>query len=134
MITVRCDASLEEGWYYEGAGLYRHVRLHKAGKIALKPYSLCINAKKTDGSVWTVKDGTCPVRVDASCVKFDCLYADASVSAADLSYEISFEDAQGIQWRWLNIFGLRLIRIFIRLISNCFIKANFRMSILAVSG
>ena len=95
VITVRCDASLEEGWYYEGAGLYRHVRLHKAGKIALKPYSLSISAKKADGREWTVKDGTCPVVVDASCVKFDCLYADASVSDKDLSYEISFEDAQG---------------------------------------
>ncbi len=95
VLTVRCDASLEEGWYYEGAGLYRHVRLHKAGKIALKPYSLSINAKKADGSAWTLKDGTCPVIVDASCVSFDCVYADASVNDDDLSYEINFEDAQG---------------------------------------
>ncbi|HEY6902172.1 MAG TPA: sugar-binding domain-containing protein, partial [Puia sp.] len=26
-ITVRADASMEEGWFYEGAGIYRHVWL-----------------------------------------------------------------------------------------------------------
>ena len=39
VIAVRCDATLEEGWYYEGAGIYRNVRLHKAGPVAIKPYS-----------------------------------------------------------------------------------------------
>lgn len=29
VITVRCDASTEEGWYYEGAGIYRNVHLVK---------------------------------------------------------------------------------------------------------
>ena len=29
IITVRCDASTEEGWYYEGAGIYRDVWLVK---------------------------------------------------------------------------------------------------------
>ena len=29
LICVRCDASLEEGWFYEGAGIYRHVWLEK---------------------------------------------------------------------------------------------------------
>ena len=31
VITVRCDASVEEGWYYEGAGIYRNVWLHRGG-------------------------------------------------------------------------------------------------------
>ena len=42
VITVRCNASLEEGWFYEGAGIYRNVRLHKAGLVAMKPWSLVI--------------------------------------------------------------------------------------------
>ena len=33
LICVRVDASLEEGWFYEGAGIYRHVWLNKASKI-----------------------------------------------------------------------------------------------------
>lgn len=40
VITVRCDASTEEGWYYEGAGIYRNVWLRKAGPVAVRPYSL----------------------------------------------------------------------------------------------
>ena len=32
-IAVRVDASLEEGWFYEGAGIYRHVWLTKTGPL-----------------------------------------------------------------------------------------------------
>ena len=31
IIAVRCDASTEEGWYYEGGGIYRDVWLVKTG-------------------------------------------------------------------------------------------------------
>lgn len=33
VITVRCDASTEEGWYYEGAGIYRDVWLVKRDRV-----------------------------------------------------------------------------------------------------
>lgn len=33
IVCVRCDATLEEGWYYEGAGIYRHVWLTKTSPI-----------------------------------------------------------------------------------------------------
>ena len=46
VITVRCDASVEEGWYYEGAGIYRNVWLHTNGSVQLKPYTLCIRTDK----------------------------------------------------------------------------------------
>lgn len=36
LICVRADASLEEGWFYEGAGIYRDVRLLKTSKIHVK--------------------------------------------------------------------------------------------------
>jgi len=32
-IAVRADASMEEGWYYEGAGIYRHVYLQKTDPL-----------------------------------------------------------------------------------------------------
>ena len=32
-IAVRVDASLEEGWFYEGAGIYRHVWLTKTAPL-----------------------------------------------------------------------------------------------------
>nr|WP_294924799.1 beta-galactosidase GalA [uncultured Flavobacterium sp.] len=35
-IVVRVDASMEEGWFYEGAGIYRHVYLKKTNPIHVK--------------------------------------------------------------------------------------------------
>ncbi|WP_227625063.1 beta-galactosidase GalA [Fimbriimonas ginsengisoli] len=32
-VAVRVDASLEEGWFYEGAGIYRHVWLTKTAPV-----------------------------------------------------------------------------------------------------
>lgn len=95
VIAVRCDASLEEGWYYEGAGIYRNVRLYKSGPVSMKHYSLKIGQKKTDGSVWTVSDGTADVYVDESCIDFDYILADASVSRDKVTREIEIRDAEG---------------------------------------
>lgn len=95
VIAVRCDASLEEGWYYEGAGIYRNVRLYKSGPVSMKHYSLKINQKKTDGSIWTVSDGTADVYVDESCIDFDYILADAAVSRDKVTREIEICDAEG---------------------------------------
>ena len=35
VLTVRADASTEEGWYYEGAGIYRDVWLEKTGPVSI---------------------------------------------------------------------------------------------------
>jgi beta-galactosidase len=37
IITVRVDATHPEGWFYEGAGLYRHVWLIKTAPVAIAP-------------------------------------------------------------------------------------------------
>ena len=42
IVCVRADASTEEGWFYEGAGIYRNVWLHRSGPAAIEPYSLSI--------------------------------------------------------------------------------------------
>ena len=38
LICVRADASLEEGWFYEGAGIYRDVWLDKSAEISVAPF------------------------------------------------------------------------------------------------
>ena len=38
LVCVRADASVEEGWFYEGAGIYRHVWLNKASKVNVAPF------------------------------------------------------------------------------------------------
>jgi beta-galactosidase len=40
VITVRVDASLEEGWFYEGAGIYRHVWLNKTNPLHIAQYGI----------------------------------------------------------------------------------------------
>lgn len=42
VITVRADASLEEGWYYEGGGIYRHVWLTKTNTVHVAPFGTAI--------------------------------------------------------------------------------------------
>ena len=95
VIAVRCDASLVEGWYYEGAGIYRNVRLYKSGPVSMKHYSLKISQKKADGSIWTVSDGTADVYVDESCIDFDYILADAAVNRDKVTREIEIRDAEG---------------------------------------
>lgn len=38
VIAVRADASIEEGWYYEGAGIYRHVWMNKTNLLHVARY------------------------------------------------------------------------------------------------
>ena len=38
LICVRADATLEEGWYYEGAGIYRDVWLMKTSAVSVAPF------------------------------------------------------------------------------------------------
>lgn len=43
IITVRADASTEEGWYYEGAGIYRDVWLVKTQPLHVVPFGTFIS-------------------------------------------------------------------------------------------
>ena len=42
LVTVRADATLEEGWFYEGAGIYRHVWLDKTDPLHVAPFGTFI--------------------------------------------------------------------------------------------
>lgn len=50
VVAVRVDASLEEGWFYEGAGIYRHVWLVKTNPVHIERYGTCVTSK-VSGSV-----------------------------------------------------------------------------------
>ena len=45
LICVRADASLEEGWFYEGAGIYRDVWLEKKALVSVAPFGTFVYAK-----------------------------------------------------------------------------------------
>ncbi|WP_443749256.1 beta-galactosidase GalA [Asticcacaulis solisilvae] len=50
VLAVRVDASLGEGWFYEGAGIYRHVWLVKHDPVHVVKDGVCVRAR-TDGTV-----------------------------------------------------------------------------------
>ncbi len=45
LVCVRADATLEEGWFYEGAGIYRHVWLNKTGKVHVAPSGIFVRTE-----------------------------------------------------------------------------------------
>ena len=44
-VTVKVDASKFEGWFYEGAGIYRHVWLDKTAPMAIAPEGVFVYSK-----------------------------------------------------------------------------------------
>lgn len=45
LVAVRADATLEEGWFYEGAGIYRHVWLNKVSPLHVVPFGSFVYAE-----------------------------------------------------------------------------------------
>lgn len=45
LICVRADATLEEGWFYEGAGIYRHVWLNKTAPLHIAPFGTFVHSE-----------------------------------------------------------------------------------------
>jgi beta-galactosidase len=45
VVAVRVDASEFEGWFYEGAGIYRHVWLEKTAPVAIAPDGIFVWSK-----------------------------------------------------------------------------------------
>jgi len=47
IIAVRVDATMEEGWFYEGAGIYRHVWLNKTNPLHVATNGTCVSTDIT---------------------------------------------------------------------------------------
>ncbi len=45
-ISVRVDATKSEGWFYEGAGIYRHVWLDKTAPVAIAPDGIFVYSRR----------------------------------------------------------------------------------------
>jgi len=56
-LTVRMDASLGDGWFYEGAGIYRHVWLTKTDPLHLGQWDTVVRTE-VQGSTATLKLST----------------------------------------------------------------------------
>jgi len=49
VIAVRVDATMEEGWFYEGAGIYRHVWLNKTNPLHVATNGTFVTTRITGG-------------------------------------------------------------------------------------
>jgi len=64
VIAVRVDATMEEGWFYEGAGIYRHVWLLKTAPLHVARFGTFVtsdvkeNAALVTARTTVVNDGT----------------------------------------------------------------------------
>jgi beta-galactosidase len=50
VVTVRIDATEGEGWFYEGAGIYRHVWMLKYGPVHIPQYGVFVHSQVGKGS------------------------------------------------------------------------------------
>jgi len=48
VIAVRVDATMEEGWFYEGAGIYRHVWLNKTNPLHVATNGTFVTTQVSD--------------------------------------------------------------------------------------
>jgi len=73
-IAVRVDATKVEGWFYEGAGIYRHVWLDKTSPLAVAPDGIFVcphfpnnvPSDKADIALETTVQNSQEVRADAT--------------------------------------------------------------------
>lgn len=50
ILVLRVDASMEEGWFYEGAGIYRHVWLTKTAPLHVARWGTFVSSTLRDGA------------------------------------------------------------------------------------
>ena len=55
VIAVYTDAKKHEGWWYEGGGICRHVRLVKTSPICIDTYGIHVIPEKKNDENWDVK-------------------------------------------------------------------------------
>ncbi len=76
VVAVRVDASQNEGWFYEGAGIYRHVWLVKTAPLAIAPDGVYVYSRFKDN----VPVGPAEIHLQATLTNALKTSAEASVS------------------------------------------------------
>src|SRR5208283_2597373 len=80
VLAVRVDASMEEGWFYEGAGIYRHVWLSKTAPLHVAQWGTFVTT-----------------RPEGDAAEVRALTTVANDGAADAAFDLeqSIEDPEG---------------------------------------
>lgn len=74
-ISVRVDANSQEGWWYEGAGIYRHVWFVKRAPLHIKTDGVFAHPVRNQGTEWSL-----PVEVTLANIGKDTQEAEISVT------------------------------------------------------
>ncbi|MBR4809053.1 MAG: DUF4982 domain-containing protein [Bacteroidales bacterium] len=82
VVAVRVDASLEEGWFYEGAGIYRHVWLEKTAPLHVAPFGTFVRA-------------ALEAPYAQAAITIDATVRNSGVAAASCSLRHTLLDAEG---------------------------------------
>lgn len=94
VVSVRVDATMEEGWFYEGAGLYRHVWLTKTAPLHIPRDGTWVRTEAADNAATVlvetalVNEGRTPAAGTLSYDLFDAaglIVAHADLPAATLA-------------------------------------------------
>ncbi|MGH7952173.1 MAG: beta-galactosidase GalA, partial [Limisphaerales bacterium] len=75
VVAVRVDASQDEGWFYEGAGIYRHVWLVKTAPLAIAPDGIFVYSSFPNN----VPKGPATVHLQTQLDNWETNAADAKV-------------------------------------------------------
>ncbi len=92
LICVRCDASLEEGWFYEGAGIYRHAWLCKQNQCAVAPFGTFVSADFNDD--FSNAEVTIQTKIDNQSFKSQTITLKHHILDAD-NQEVAVVDVHG---------------------------------------
>jgi beta-galactosidase len=87
VISVRVDASRFEGWFYEGAGIYRHVWLDKTAPLAIAPDGIF---------VWSEFEQNTPQGSPEINVETRLLNSLTNTAAATVNCEIISPDGKSV--------------------------------------
>ena len=74
---------MEEGWFYEGAGIYRHVWLEKTDPVHVAPFGTFVHAALNDS-------------FDRALVTVETTVRNGSVESALYTLQHTILDADGV--------------------------------------
>lgn len=94
IVCVRADATLEEGWFYEGAGIYRHVWLNKASKLNVAPFGTFVYS---EFAVPYSLRGNAGPDLSMASLHIETTVQNMGSTAADYTLKHILKDADGVE-------------------------------------
>ncbi|HEU5072246.1 MAG TPA: beta-galactosidase GalA [Verrucomicrobiae bacterium] len=82
-VAVRVDATKTEGWFYEGAGIYRHVWLDKTAPVAIAPEGIFVSPRFENNT----PQGSPQIKVEVNLLNALTNAANATVTCEIISPE-----------------------------------------------